>query len=726
MKRILSIAASLLTASACACGPGQTNDCAYVPVASHDTRTADYELPDPARAGHPVPFRLRYPVGATAPIPVVIWNHGGGATFWRNPRGPSPRISDGQLGSPERSKSFARAGYAVIHIGRMPLEQLDAAAVRQCRQAGWAPPSGRLTRQERQTCMHKLGQTVHAPANIAFVVEALRQGRIALPADMGQPLDLTRIVVGGWSAGTQPTMNLAGAYQRFGDLVIPPTAVPGVIGFMADAPRRPTWACAFDEDGDSGFQEDSFDGIDARPFLFNTAMGDYNGQDRCPSQARIAAFLQAAPGRKLLAWSDRPEIDHATVDLDSSLCADGDAVRASVCAGLLSTGQAWMDAVLGGVPAAWTWLGGPNARIMSDNHLELHRREARTTPDPGSAYVPLNHHTRLRTQDFDWTDSARHDHPVPLRLRWPVVRGSAPLPVVIWHHGGGTTSWRDPGAPVGSRVSRGQTSSAEHGEALARLGFAVVHIGRMPWTTLTADDLQTCAQAGMVLPDACREFLGWKVHGPLNAQFVAAELQRLAATLPVALDWSRVVVGGWSGGSEVTLKMAGAQQRYNGVVIEPVGLPNVKAYLLSSPRGPAWAGFNSGFVDTLEANPADQHHSFNGIADGAGVLWLTGRDDRGGDLDAFLVSRPTSFFSAARGAKLIAWSAQRSADGGPVHGTYDLGQCGQLKAVYCAWFENLQAAFLDAVVFGRPQAQAWLASDAFGRLSGEATNLMGR
>lgn len=726
MRPVLSIAASLLTASAWACGPGQTQDCAYVPVASHGTATADYELADPARANQPVPFRLRFPLGATSPVPLVIWNHGGGTTHWVDPQAPSPRISAGQLGSPERSESFARAGYAVIHIGRMPARRLDGAAVRQCRQAGWVPANGQLTVEERLTCMRKLGQTLHAAANIAFVVEELRQGRIALPPAMGQTLDLTRIVVGGWSAGTQPTMNVAGAYQRFGDLVIPATTVPGVIGFMADAPRRPTWACAFDEDGDSGFQEDSFDGIDARPFLFSTAMGDYNAPDRCPAQSRTSAFVQAAPGGKLLAWSDRPEIDHPTVDLDSALCTDGNPVRAAVCAGLLSTGQAWMDAVLGGVPAARDWLAGPNARYLSDNHLELHRRAARTTPDPGAAYVPLNNHTRLRTQDYDWPDPDRQSHPVPLRLRWPSVRGNAPLPVVIWHHGGGTTSWRDPGAPVGSRVSKGQTSSAEHGEALARLGFAVVHIGRMPWAVLSAQDLQTCAQAGMVLPDACREFLGWKVHGPLNAQFAVAELQRQAATLPVALDWSRVVVGGWSGGSEVTLKMAGAQQRYNGVVIDPVGLANVKAYLLSSPRGPAWAGFNSGFVDTLEANPADQHHSFNGIADGAGVLWLTGRDDRGGDKDAFLASRPASFFSAARGAKLLAWTPQRSADGGPVHGTYDLGQCGQLKAVYCAWFENLQAAFLDAVVFGRPQAQAWLASDAFGRLTGEATQLMGR
>lgn len=323
-------------------------------------------------------------------------------------------------------------------------------------------------------------------------------------------------------------------------------------------------------------------------------------------------------------------------------------------------------------------------------------------------------------------DAARNGHPVPFRLRYPVGAGG-PLPVIVWNHGGTTTRWaRRQRGPV--RVSAGQQSSAAHGVSFARRGYVVIHVGRLPAETLTPSQLQDCAAGGVVArPSAyaakCAAFVGYRVYGQQNVAFVLAELARLQdaspGELPVPLDLARVVVGGWSGGSAIALGIAGAVQKLRNVRIDPVPVPGVVAFFASSPRGPEWGNFTSGFVDEFEA---PELHGFSGI-DARPFLFVTGRYDVGAEPSAIPLSRPAAFWDSRAGGKYLSWAWQHARPGRPVHGTYDLNDCDGLRRPYCEAFDSLGIAFLDAVVRGRPEAGAWLASDAYRVLTGGLVEL---
>ena len=148
--------------------------------------------------------------------------------------------------------------------------------------------------------------------------------------------------------------------------------VPGVVAFFADAPRRPEWSCRLDSGlGDSGFQVDSFQGIDGRPFLFNSSIGDI-GPDRCASAARITAWQESTRPNKLLSWSSRLEVNHGTVDLSDDGCAGP--INTQLCRWLESLGVAYLDAAVRSRPAAQDWLDSDVMRVMTLNRIELHRR----------------------------------------------------------------------------------------------------------------------------------------------------------------------------------------------------------------------------------------------------------------------------------------------------------------------------------------------------------------
>ena len=321
-------------------------------------------------------------------------------------------------------------------------------------------------------------------------------------------------------------------------------------------------------------------------------------------------------------------------------------------------------------------------------------------------------------------DPARNNHPVPFRIRYP-VGAVGPLPVVVWNHGGGATVW-DRNAPGPLPISKGQQSSAEHGESFASRGYVAIHIGRLPAENLTPSQKQDCVTARLRFVPAgnppaaflerCSEFIGTHIYGAQNVAFLMAALQAIQAQFPnrfpVTMDFTRIVVGGWSGGSAVPLGIAGAFKQFNGLRVDAVTVPGVIGFIASSPRGTEWGDFESGFVDEFPEAPAPQVHSFQSI-DARPFLAITGVSDRGKDKDAFLASRTAWFWSGTPGQKYQSYALENSSTGGPVHGTMDLGECGGSHAKYCRWFDALQMAYLDAVVKGLPLAVSWLASDAY-------------
>jgi len=295
---LLAPPAALAQATINGCSAQAVSACGYASPDNFTPAVVDAYLEDPSRGNHPVPIRVRYPVGATGARPVVIWNHGGGTTNVDSQATAAAgfTVTRGQQSSVRRSESFARAGYVVIHIGRMEPRSLTPAQLQDCLTAGVIvggivnPSASALANCRTWTGFHLYG-----PRNIAFVAALLAGYQRGMLPGFDGMLDREKIVVGGWSGGTQSSLNIAGAYQRWSGpgavggpaVVQQPVVVPGVAAFFLDAPRGPEWA-GFN----SGFQEDSSYGIDARPILFNTARDDRS--DSGPPVARNVHYFGSA------------------------------------------------------------------------------------------------------------------------------------------------------------------------------------------------------------------------------------------------------------------------------------------------------------------------------------------------------------------------------------------------------------------------------------------------
>ncbi|NRF70054.1 hypothetical protein HLB44_23905 [Aquincola sp. S2] len=347
-------ALALLSASHAAqaqptCVYPQPEPCLYQSAITYPTAFVDFTLPDASRNGHLVPIRVRYPVGAGGARPVVLWNHGGAT----NPTG--------HHGSVERSESFAAAGYIVIHIARVDVANPGAADLAACVSGGVMTSVGAVG-EALQACKTWLGFHVHGPLNNAFIASVLPQYQVGmLPGFNGTP-DRTRMVVGGWSGGTESMLNIAGVALQLGLLRVAPTPIAGVIGFFGDAPRGPTYA-GFN----SGIGEDAYYAIDARPYLMFSGRGDETGE---PAESRTVSWLASTPGGKLLSWDNAAEANHGTIDIGEC----DTVLRANHCRWMRALGVAFLDAVLAQRQQAIDWLASDAYRTLTGGVIELHRR----------------------------------------------------------------------------------------------------------------------------------------------------------------------------------------------------------------------------------------------------------------------------------------------------------------------------------------------------------------
>jgi hypothetical protein len=369
------------------CSENARDLCLYRSSETYTPATVDLVLPDAARDNHPVPIRIRYPVGAQGARPVVIWNHGGGTTHRDGPASSQAGrlVSAGQQGSVRRSESFARAGYVVIHIGRMQPDTLSPAQLLDCTKvgviaAGVVNPDNTAL----NACRTWIGWHLYGPQNVAFVVQVLQLYQAGMLPGFDGTLDRERIVVGGWSGGSEAPLNIAGAYQEWtgpgGRVRLDPVAVPGVAAFFTDSPRGPSWA-GFG----SGFEERSAYGIDSRPFLTNTARDDRGGDDGAVV-SRTAHFFGAAKGDKVLSYSwfpaDQGGPNHGTMDINDSIDeATGEPatgcntpLREAHCQALESLGVAFLDAKVRGIQAARDWLASGNFKVWTLDYIELYQR----------------------------------------------------------------------------------------------------------------------------------------------------------------------------------------------------------------------------------------------------------------------------------------------------------------------------------------------------------------
>ncbi len=322
------------------CSGPAPEPCLYTSDLSYRVGVIDsIVLTDPARANYAIPLLVRYPIGATGPRPVVIWNHGGN---------PSPL---GRQRSAEWGNTLAAAGYVVIHPSRVLIPNVTPFRT-ECTANGFPTAD---------TCAYWVTQFRYGSQNTSFLITRFAQIMAASPALAGI-LDVRQIVIAGHSAGSGVVLANAGAWQRWtpgGPTYRTP--VPQVVAFMSSGVQGPMYA-GFQ----SGFQPTSFQDID-RPFLFITGVGDETGE---PSAARTTAWLTSRSGKKVLLWNVVPEAVHETMNIHKC----DTAVRANHCRWLASAGLAYLDSVVRKRPAATTWMASSSLAGLTNGAVEIHRR----------------------------------------------------------------------------------------------------------------------------------------------------------------------------------------------------------------------------------------------------------------------------------------------------------------------------------------------------------------
>lgn len=328
------------------CSPATRRGCVYTPDLTFATTAVfDTVLTDPARNNYDLPVRVRYPVGASGPLPVVIYNHGGTAS---NVGGFAPNAQPWPT-------VWAEHGYVVINPSRALLDSVTPAQEAECALNG-VPP---------ELCNGFFAFKIFGPGNTDFLIDSFPQLAILHPPLSGL-LDADRVVVAGWSGGSTIVLANAGAPRQFvsgGPVYDQAAARP--IAFFGISTQGPDYA-GFG----GGFDSESYDEIDARPFITFTGKGDTNGK---PSETRSTAWLRSAPGDKLLSFDRLTNAKHGTMNLSRCLTA----VQARHCEWMQSAGLAFLDAATRGRPAAIEWLASDAYETLTDSEIELHRRYAR-------------------------------------------------------------------------------------------------------------------------------------------------------------------------------------------------------------------------------------------------------------------------------------------------------------------------------------------------------------
>ncbi len=331
------------------CDPEDPPSCLYVSDLSYPINSMQLTRIDPNRGNYPVPLLIRYPIGTNDPRPVVIWHHGG------NPH-PNARTRSAEWG-----RALAKAGYVVIHPSRVLVA--DATPfLAECRDNGFNPP---------EECAVWVSQFRYGPLTTTFLIDSLNQLMVDVPALRGR-IDVSKVVVGGHSAGSTAPLANAGAWQQWVEGPNAPkyfTIDSRPIAFIASGPQGPMYA-GFR----SGFQAAPFDGNTRssyagieRHFLFITGVGDETQE---PPESRVTGWLSALPGGKVLSWDLAPAALHETMDIhrcDTTL-------RAKHCAWIESAGIAFLDAVVRERPEAREWVASEAYEVLTEGAIELHTR----------------------------------------------------------------------------------------------------------------------------------------------------------------------------------------------------------------------------------------------------------------------------------------------------------------------------------------------------------------
>jgi hypothetical protein len=355
-------------AQAPTCNQALTSDCLYFPAIEYAIGTEPPEVTldtvyrDISGMPRRVEMVLRIPRGATGPLPVVIWSHGGA-----DGKTNLDRIDDIMV---EWSRATAKAGYLTVTLAHHSRDQASREAL--CA----AAPLG----IDARTCKVFKYLNWDRPHDIKAVIDELE--RLNASGEFRGVMDLRRLAVGGHSAGSGGALSIAGALRDFTgtalDLSDPRPAV-----FLAFSPQGPGSEGFFDTD----FKKPDHSWMNVRrPVLVATGDGD----STCNHLAEPGSCFGDSPYIRRLGFDRMPDggkyrlyvhdadTFHTLFELKISECGTSKNVDRAKCdeigRWLSSAALAFLDAHLKNDALALQWLGSTNVVNASGGVVEWSRK----------------------------------------------------------------------------------------------------------------------------------------------------------------------------------------------------------------------------------------------------------------------------------------------------------------------------------------------------------------
>jgi hypothetical protein len=289
---------------------------------------------------------LRYPAGATEPLPVVIYSHGG-------------ELNDGGHRSARAwGEAIAAAGYLFIHVEHA--EATAAQARTLCLMAG-------ALEEECAPELFNVAQ-VAKPRDVIMLLDDLENIASRLEVMAGVQIDPDRVVTMGHSSGSQPGLVLAGTVREL---------TPSLPRFMAfdDRPIA-TIALSPQGPGFGGFfelpAETSWSNV-TRPTLVMTGDNDINsGNDELTGPIRRRAWenLPGGNGDQFLLYSHLEEGVGAHPTYNLGDVRSGDPRLIDLSRALVSVARAFLDHIVRGDAAALEYLSSEHPAILAGSDTD--------------------------------------------------------------------------------------------------------------------------------------------------------------------------------------------------------------------------------------------------------------------------------------------------------------------------------------------------------------------
>lgn len=279
---MLPTAPSLAQTTPNTCDPTQPDTCTYQSPTYYDAITTHEMTLENTDLHRTLTILIRYPEGASEPLPLLLWSHGA----------PPDTTGTRQRGSVAFSEAMAHAGYAVIHMGHVPVENPPLLCADYNLPTTICP-----TDSDNEVLMRAI-----RPRDIQFILDYVTEYADELPV----ALDLEHIGMAGHSFGAYTVMTLAGATTTFTVGEASQTvnfADPRIDAFVALSPQGP---------GRYGFADDSWAQI-LRPVMTITGAADDTGAEQ--SEDRLIPFQRMPIGDKYLLYIDNPRASHDLFNL---------------------------------------------------------------------------------------------------------------------------------------------------------------------------------------------------------------------------------------------------------------------------------------------------------------------------------------------------------------------------------------------------------------------------